>query len=140
MQFQSAAFILLSLGLSTTAAPAETAGLIPVADLSNSTAIESRGLVERSPVFYSVSFCQHANRGGKCSQFQVKASQCYNFNSWWNDRVSSIFTTNKAYCAIYLNTNCHGDGLSFHSPGINDLKSRGADGGKFNDQASSLKC
>ncbi|KAF4314575.1 hypothetical protein GTA08_BOTSDO00165 [Botryosphaeria dothidea] len=45
-------------------------------------------LDKRSPVFNTITYCQHAHHKGACQTQAVYPNVCYNVSQWWNNRVS----------------------------------------------------
>ncbi|EOD46142.1 beta gamma crystallin protein [Neofusicoccum parvum] len=87
------------------------------------------------PRLKRVRYCQHANGAGNCLNQDINAQTCYNFASWWNDRISSIYVNPGTQCWLFSDRNCHGKDVTVLHPGIGNMKLVG-----MNDAASSIKC
>ncbi|OJD30223.1 beta gamma crystallin protein [Diplodia corticola] len=95
--------------------------------------ISARGWAPLPP---KIRYCQHANGGGACKNQDIQQWSCYNFESYWNDRVSSIYVNPGWLCWLHADKNCNGRYAQFRAPGILDL----GRGSGLNDQGSSFKC
>ncbi|KAL1640980.1 hypothetical protein SLS58_006420 [Diplodia intermedia] len=125
-----------SLGTTSPDTPSAFGPAYPVPDLGNTTTTPSL-----TPRYFNsppprVRYCQHANGGGGCRNQEVSGWQCYNFEAWWNDRVSSFYVNPGYSCWLHSDKGCKGRNVSFRAPGLLDL----GRGSGLNDQASSFKC
>lgn len=126
MHLQAPTFLfLLSLSLLTAAAP-QLPGAVPA---SATLAV----LDKRSPVFNTITYCQHAHHKGACQTQAVYPNVCYNFSQWWNNRVSSIYVKDRGFCVLYMLPGCKASPLLFTAPGRDELA-------KWSDKGSSVRC
>ncbi|KAI5850016.1 hypothetical protein BZA05DRAFT_400627 [Tricharina praecox] len=80
----------------------------------------------------SVLYCRE--QGGVNCKFYAGANQCFNLDSAWDNKISSV-KQNGGCCAFYSHGGCH-DRLFIANPGQIFMTLPA----KWNDQASSIKC
>ncbi|KKY21390.1 putative beta gamma crystallin [Diplodia seriata] len=78
----------------------------PVPDLGNTTSTPNTTSPSLTPRYFNlppprVRYCQHANGGGACRNQDVTGWTCYNFEAWWNDRVSSFYLNPGYSCWLH---------------------------------------
>lgn len=100
---------------------------------SNST-LEERG--KKIVIWHRMRYCEHANGKGRCVNQDFNDLECYGFQLFWNNRISSAYVNPGSLCEIYDSYGCKGrEGVGLLMPGLMDFKTKG-----FSDKASSVMC
>ncbi|KAF8889642.1 hypothetical protein BD779DRAFT_1671756 [Infundibulicybe gibba] len=87
------------------------------------------------PTGGTIKFCSDVNFLGNCQSIDFSNNQCVDFESAFNDVISSVDTRVVGHtCVLFRDFGCTGPSISILAP-HNNLISLG-----FNDEASSFRC